>query len=44
MVHEKDGAGYGDSQQNGHEEQDCAEQVTAAHPLGEDENTNNVLG
>lgn len=37
MVHEKDGASYGDGQQNGHEEQDGAEQVAAAHPLEEGE-------
>lgn len=33
MVHEKDGASYGDSKQNRHKEQDSAEQVAAAHPL-----------
>lgn len=33
MIHEKDGAGHSDSQQDSHKEQDCAEQVAAAHSL-----------
>lgn len=33
VVHEEDGAGDCDGQQHGHEEQDGAEQVAAAHPL-----------
>lgn len=33
MIHEKDGASHSDSQQDSHEEQDCAEQVAAAHSL-----------
>ena len=33
VIHEKDGAGHSDSQQHSHKEQDCAEQVAAAHSL-----------
>ena len=33
VIHKKDGAGYGDSEQYGDEEQDSAKQVAAAHPL-----------
>lgn len=36
MVHEKDGAGDGDSQQYSHEEQDGTDQVAAAHSLSVD--------